>query len=91
MRVACVVGLDLTRTQYFARAKPGPYEALSDVSGRVGALYGVARQLLVHDEWVNAPAVFILRDGIVRWSYVGRSWGDRPSIETILEQAGKAD
>lgn len=89
-RIACVVGLDAARTQYFAKQKPGPYVALSDPSTRVAALYGIAKQLLVHDEWVNAPSVFIIKDGVVKWKYVGKSWGDRPSVETILAEAKKA-
>ena len=88
--VACVLGLDEVRTRYFAKNKPADYTALSDVSARVDALYGVAKQLFVHEEWVNAPAAYVIADGVVRWNRVGRSWSGRPSIETILEEVRRA-
>jgi len=88
-KTACIIGLDRVRTRYFAEHKPGSYTPLSDAAVRVGALYGVGRQLLVHDEWVNAPAVFIIQDGKVAWKHVGKSWGDRPSMETILGELRK--
>lgn len=90
-KVACIVGLDQVRTKYFLEHKPGPYVALSDASARVGALYGVARQLLVHDEWVNAPCVFIVKDGKIAWKHVGKSWGDRPTMEKILEEIKRVE
>lgn len=88
--VACVIAMDPVRAAYFAKNKPGPYTALSDVSSRVASLYGVAKQLVVHDEWVNAPSVFVIRGGKVAWSYVGKSWGDRPTMDTILDEVAKA-
>ena len=54
-------------------------------------MYGVAKQLVVHDEWVNSPATFVIdRKGIVRYAYVGDYWGDRPSADTIFEEVKKA-
>ncbi len=89
-KVACVLGLDEVRTRHFAKNKPAAYTPLSDVSARVGALYGVAKQLFVHEEWVNAPAVYVIADGVVRWKHVGHAYNDRPSMETILDEVKKA-
>lgn len=85
-QVVCILGLDEVRTSYFARNKPGAPTCLSDPSKRVGALYGVARQLFVHEEWVNAPAAYVIVDGVVKWKHVGRAFDDRPTMDTILDR-----
>lgn len=87
----CVLPMDLYRAATFKKGSAGPYTTLSDPAGRACAVYGVAKQLVVHNEWVNSPSVFVIdRKGVITYSYVGNSWGDRPSAETILEEAKKA-
>jgi len=40
----------------------------------------------VHSEWINRPAVVIIdEEGVVRFTYYGTFWGDRPSIGDIKE------
>jgi len=40
----------------------------------------------VHAEYINRPASIIIGpDGRVRFAYYGTYWGDRPSIEQLLE------
>ena len=83
--------MDLYRARSFQKRSSGEFLTLSDPSGRACAMYGVAKQLVVHDEWVNSPATFVIdRKGIVRYAYVGDYWGDRPSADTIFEEVKKA-
>ena len=87
----CVVPMDGYRTATFKKGSAGPYVTLSDPAGRACAIYGVAKQLVVHNEWVNSPSMFIVDlKGIIRYSYVGKSWGDRPSANTLLIEIKKA-
>lgn len=87
----CVLPMDLYRTRSFKERSAGPYLTLSDPAGRACAMYGVAKQLVVHNEWVNSPAVFVIdRKGMITYAYVGNSWGDRPPADAILEQVRKA-
>jgi peroxiredoxin len=58
---------------------------LADPAARVQGVYGVARQLVVHDEWVNVPAAFVIdRQGILRQAHVGRGFNDRASADQLL-------
>jgi peroxiredoxin len=87
----CVLPMDLHRAATFKKGSAGPYTTLSDAAGRTCAVYGVSKQLVVHNEWVNSPAVFVIdRKGVITYRYVGSSWDDRPTAETILEEARKA-
>ena len=60
---------------------------LVDASGKVGAIYGVdPMEFVVHDEWINRPSTVIVDPkGIVRSAYYGTFWGDRFTIEELLE------
>ena len=60
---------------------------LIDPAGRVGATYGVQPlAFTVHSEWVNRPSTILIdKDGIVRFTYYGTYWGDRPSIAKTLQ------
>lgn len=41
---------------------------------------------VVHSEWINRPSVVIVdKEGVVRFSYYGTFWGDRPSMHELLE------
>jgi len=68
---------------------------LVDRAGLVGMEYGVQPMAFtVHAEWINRPAVVIIdKDGVVRYTYYGTFWGDRPSIHDIQEmvKTGKYD
>ncbi len=87
----CVVPMDGYRTATFKKGSAGPYTTLSDPAGRACVIYGVAKQLVVHNEWVNSPSVFIVdRKGIIRYSHVGKSWGNRPLANTLLAEVKKA-
>lgn len=60
---------------------------LADKAALAGMLYGVQPMAYtVHAEWINRPAVVIIdEEGIVRYTYYGTFWGDRPSIREIQE------
>ena len=85
VKVVNVVCMDKVRTRFFATSKPGTQLALTDCSRRVAALYGVAKQLVVRDQWVNAPSTFVIKDGVIAWKYVGKGPADRPPMDKILE------
>jgi len=60
---------------------------LADRAAGVGTTYGVQPMAFtVHSEWINRPAVVIIdEEGVVRFTYYGTFWGDRPSIGDIKE------
>ncbi|MBI2842051.1 MAG: peroxiredoxin family protein [Armatimonadetes bacterium] len=64
-----------------------PFTFLADPTAWVCAKYGVAKQLLVHEEWVNLPAAFIVdKQGTLRYARVGRGWppSERATPEELL-------
>lgn len=60
---------------------------LLDRAGTIAAMYGAdPLTFSVHAEYINRPTTIIIDpQGIVRFSYKGTYWGDRPSIEQTLE------
>ncbi len=69
------------------RAKVGHGETpiVADPCAQLAAEYGVAEQIYGVLEWVNRPACFVVgRNGLLRWSYVGRELVDRPSLAEVL-------
>jgi len=43
---------------------------------------------VVHAEYINRPATIVIDpDEEVRFAYYGTFWGDRPSVEKILEMS----
>lgn len=60
---------------------------LADRAGAVGAEYGVQPMaFVVHSEYINRPSVVIVdKEGMVRFAYYGTFWGDRPSVDQLLE------
>ncbi|MEX0771036.1 MAG: HEAT repeat domain-containing protein [Balneolaceae bacterium] len=60
---------------------------LADRAALVGMRYGVQPMAYtVHAEWINRPAVVIIdEEGMVRVTYYGTFWGDRPSIKDIQQ------
>ncbi len=60
---------------------------LLDRAGAVGARYGIdPLAFAVHAEYINRPSTVIVDpEGMVRFSYYGTYWGDRPKIEEILD------
>jgi len=66
-----------------------PFHFLADPTAWVCALYGAAKQLVVHDEWVTVPAAFIIdKNGILKYAHVGRGWpmSERAKPEDVLEK-----
>jgi peroxiredoxin len=59
---------------------------LLDHAGAVGARYGVdPLAFAVHSEYINRPATVVIDpEGVIRFSYIGTYWGDRPSVEETL-------
>ncbi len=58
-----------------------PFPMLADPDHRVAEMYGVYNLL---GDGLAAPAVFVLKDGVIRWSYVGQNPADRPPVAEIL-------
>ena len=60
---------------------------LLDRAGAAGAMYGAdPLTFAVHAEYINRPTTVIIdKNGVVRFSYQGTFWGDRPTIEQTLE------
>ncbi len=66
-----------------------PFRFLADPTAWVCAQYGVAKQLVVHEEWVNLPATFIVdKNGILRYARIGRGWpmSERATPDELLEK-----
>lgn len=66
-----------------------PFPILADPLAWICAQYGVAKQLVVHEEWVNLPAAFLVdKQGIVRYARVGRGWpsSERATPEELLNR-----
>ena len=64
----CILPMDLVRCRSYQKKSAGPYATLSDPAGKASAIYGAAKQLIVHNEWVNAPSVFVLdKKGRIRY------------------------
>ncbi len=66
---------------------------LLDRAGATGAMYGAdPLTFAVHAEYINRPTTVIIdKDGIVRFSYQGTFWGDRPTIEQTLDMIKTGD
>lgn len=78
---------EMFRVADWQRKLKTPFRFLSDPTAWVCALYGVAKQLVVHDEWVNLPAAFIVdKEGILRYAHIGRGWppSERVAPEELL-------
>jgi peroxiredoxin len=60
---------------------------LSDPSAWVSAQYGVAKQIVVHDEWVSLPSAFVInKEGVLTYAHRGRGWPmeERATAQDIL-------
>jgi peroxiredoxin len=66
---------------------------LLDRAGAVAARYGAdPLAFSVHSEYINRPTTIIVdKEGIVRFSYKGTFWGDRPTIEQTLKMIETGD
>ncbi len=89
-----MVGKELDPTYWFSKesfqksyTEQIYWPHLLDRAGAVGAQYGVdPMAYAVHAEYINRPATIIVdMDGVVRFTYYGTFWGDRPTIEETLE------
>jgi peroxiredoxin len=66
------------------RSTGATYPLLADPAHRVAEAYGVYNLL---GDALAAPAVFVIdADGRIVWHHVGQDPGDRPGVQTILEQ-----
>lgn len=66
-----------------ARVTEAPFPILADPDHAVAEAYGVYNLL---GDGIATPAVFIVDTaGQIVWSYVGQNAGDRPGVQTILE------
>jgi peroxiredoxin len=89
-----MVGKELDPTYWFSKesfqksyTEQIYWPHLLDRAGAVGAQFGVdPMAYAVHAEYINRPATIIIdKDGVVRFTYYGTFWGDRPTIEETLE------
>ena len=62
------------------------FPVLSDVDHKVIDAYGIYDA----DNKISKPAVFIVdKQGIVRWSYIGKNRSDRPLNDILLTELKK--
>ncbi len=65
---------------------------LADPANTISATYGVPFQMQIHTEWSNRPAVFLIdREGILQVAHRGKTFGDRPTPDTILQQLNQIE
>jgi peroxiredoxin len=70
--------------QYVSELLDIAFPILSDPDHAVVDQYGVYNLL---GDSVATPSVFVIdTEGVIQWTYVGRSASDRPSNDMILEQ-----
>ena len=63
-----------------------PFPVLYDTSTEVPRAYGVFNRL---NDGLATPSTFVIDlDGAIRWKYVARSIGERPSVAEILNRLG---
>lgn len=86
-RLLAVVGQEPFRAAWWHEKLRLSFPLLADPAVHVQGVYGVARQLVVHDEWVNVPAAFVIdRPGILRQAHVGRAFNDRATAAQLLAE-----
>jgi alkyl hydroperoxide reductase subunit AhpC len=95
-----MVGKELEPSYWFAKEsfkdayiKKIFWPHLLDRAGINAAMYGAdPLAFSVHAEYINRPTTVIIDPkGIVRFSYQGSFWGDRPTIEQTFEMIKKGD
>ena len=65
---------------------------LADPMAVACARWGVAKQLVVHNEWVNVPGAFVVdAEGILRYGKWGAAFNDRATAEEIVWAVGAAN
>jgi len=85
VQLLIVVAQEPFRAAAWAAKLDTPYPILADPLAWVCATYGVAQQLMVHDEWVNVPAAFVIDgNGILRYAHVGVAFNDRGTPDELL-------
>lgn len=63
---------------------------LADPSVSVSSTYGAAFQMRIHTEWSNRPSAFVIdRDGTIRSAHRAKSFNDRPTPDTLLEEVAR--
>lgn len=73
------------RTRNWGQSHRYPFPILADPTARVCSLYGVAKQLMVHNEWVNLPAAFVVnKAGLLKYAHIGESFSDRATSVELL-------
>jgi peroxiredoxin len=74
---------DLIRAELVTQATQAPFPILADPDHAVAEAYSIYNLL---GDGLATPAVFVINtSGEIVWSYVGQNAGDRPGVETILE------
>lgn len=74
---------DVTNAQRMLQVAGVSFPVLADPDHAVADAYGVYNLL---GDGIATPSVFILDESShIVWFYVGQSAGDRPSVQTILE------
>ncbi len=95
-----MVGKELEPNYWFAKeslkeayTKKIFWPHLLDRAGAIAAMYGADPcAFSVHAEYINRPTTVIIdKDGMVRFSYQGTYWGDRPTIEQTLKMIETGD
>lgn len=73
------------RATNWKSGKRFPFTILSDPTSLVCGRYGVAKQIMVHEEWVNVPSAFVIdREGVIRFAKWGAGFSDRVTPQELL-------
>ncbi len=75
---------DLSKAQHMAERVGIPFPVLYDPDADVVRDYEVYN---LRRDGLATPSTFIIdKKGVIRYKYVGKSTGDRPSTQQVLEQ-----
>ncbi len=78
----------MDKSRAFAERLKLPFPVLSDTDHKTIDAYGVFDA----EQKISKPAVFIVdKQGIVRWSYIGKDKADRPLNDALLAELKKID
>jgi len=83
IEVVALAVASLSAVQSVKQATQATYTVLADPDHQVSSAFGVYNLL---DDRIAAPSVFIIdTDGQIVWHHIGQSAGDRPNVQTILD------
>ena len=85
VEAAVVLAQRASAVQRYLTDHPVPFDVLVDESRAVSKAYGVWQRIGLDAFNIARPAVFLIeKDRSIRYSFIGQSQGEFPSLEEIL-------